>query len=165
VGLTAGGGERSFDRLHFLAFDNGFCIPRTLRWQHPDPLRFDSGASLMCRVLQGRLTDREITDHSGAGLWFLYGLARFAGGELTVISEDDLSDGQSAARVHAQIPAAELDQESSWSSETLPVPVRGTIVHLQLKIPRLSDIGPSEVAAKIEDFRRYRSAWPAMILT
>jgi hypothetical protein len=162
VSLTAGG-QRSYDRLHFLAFDNGFSIPRTLRWQHPHPLRFDSAISLMQRVLQRRLTNRDITDHNGAGLWFLYGLARFAGGELTVTSEDDQSDGRRSAQVSAVIPAAEAGGSSEWRTKELDIPVRGTIVHLQLRIPRLIDADPATVASQIEEFQRYRASWPAMV--
>ena len=162
VSLTTGGGQHSYDRLHFLAIDNGFSIPRTLRWQHPEPLRFDSAETLMERVLQRRLTDREITDHNGAGLWFLFGLARFAGGELTVICEDDLSDGRNAARVSAVIPAAESDGSSRWASDSLSIPVRGTIIHLQMRIPKILDGDITNIQTKIEDFRRYRSAWPEM---
>jgi hypothetical protein len=161
VSLTTGG-QRSYDRLHFLAFDNGFSIPRTLRWQHPDPLRFDKATDLMERVLQRRLTNREITDHNGAGLWFLFGLARFAGGELTLTSEDDQSDGRKSSRVSAVIPAAESTNSSRWKTEELDIPVRGTIVHLQLRIPRLVDSDPASMATRIEEFRRYRSSWPAM---
>lgn len=161
VSLTTGG-QRSHDRLHFLALDNGFSVPRTLRWQHPTPIRHDAAGSLMERVLQRRLTDREITDHSGAGLWFLYGLARFAGGTISLISEDDRSDGRSAARVSIAVPPAESDDHSTWTSEVVDVPVRGTVVHLQMRVPTLTGIAATDLARKLDDFRRYRSSWPAM---
>jgi hypothetical protein len=161
VSLTAGG-QGSFDRLHFLAFDNGFSIPRTLRWQHSRQLRLDPAHDLIERVLQRRFDDRHIADHNGAGLWFLYGLARFAGGTITLTTEDDQSDGRTGTRVHVEVEAAESSAQSRWSSGTVDAPVRGTILHLQVRVPSLDETDPNVLATRIEDFQRYRSIWPAM---
>ena len=161
VSVTTGG-QRSHDRLHFLALDNGFGIPRTLRWQHPGPLRHDKAGPLMERVLQHRLADREIPGHNGAGLWFLNGLARFAGGTLTLIAEDDFSDGRSGALVTAKIPSAESRSSSIWGAGIVDAPIRGTLVYLQMKVPTLSGVSRTQLDEKLQDFRRYRAQWPAM---
>jgi hypothetical protein len=161
VSLTTGG-QGSHDRLHFLALDNGFGVPRTLRWQHPRPLRHDASGQLMMRVLQRRLSNREITGHNGAGLWFLHGLARFAGGTLTLIAEDDLSDGRAAARVTAKVPSVESGLVSTWDADVVDAPIRGTLVHLQMKVPTLNGLDPAQLTEKLEEFRRYRADWPAM---
>lgn len=156
------GGTNSFDRLHVLALDNGFGIPRTLRWQHSLALRHDDAGGLMKRVLQRRLTERKIEGHNGAGLWFLYGLARFAGGTISLLAEDDLSDGRAAARIEVQAPPAESDIPSKWVDSRVDAPVRGTIIHLQIQIPRLRAEHADELRQRYEDFHRYRSAWPEM---
>lgn len=161
VSHTAGG-KGSFDRLHFLAVDNGFSVPRTLRWQHPTPLRYDAADDLIIKVLRRRLTDRGIAGHNGAGLWFLYGLARFAGGSITIQTEDDYSDGRNAAVVSVSVPPAESGSPGVWKSRMLGRPLRGTAIHLQIKVPSLIDTDPAQLARRIEDFREYRAAWPAM---
>ncbi|HEX8781322.1 MAG TPA: hypothetical protein VF728_09175 [Nocardioides sp.] len=156
------GGTGSFDRLHVLALDNGFSIPRTLRWQHPLALRHDHPAALMERVLQHRLTGRGIEGHSGAGLWFLFGLARFAGGTISLISEDDQSDGRSGSRVEVQVPPEESPAHSTWTHTDVDAPVRGTIVHLQMQVPKLRHDNADELRRRVDDFHRFRSSWLEM---
>jgi len=79
VSVTAGG-TNSFDRLHFIALDNGLGIPRTMRWKHQLPLQSSESANIVKSVLRERLTGRNINGHAGAGLWSLTNLANFTGG-------------------------------------------------------------------------------------
>ena len=139
VGVTTGGAD-SYDRLHFIALDNGFGIPRTMRWKHPVPLRSTGSADIVERVLRERLTDRNIDGHAGGGLWCLSVLAGFAGGTIWVISEDDLSEGQGATRVQVDVPAlGSGDQSLRVGRRSTPLPWRGTTVHVQIRVPRLED--------------------------
>ena len=160
VSLTAGG-TNSHDRLHFVALDNGFGIPRTMRWQHPAPLRLTDSANIMERVLRERLTDREIDGHAGAGLWRLCTLARFAGGTIAVTSEDDRSDGQSATRTQISVPPAAAED---WSLRTAnrhaSVPWRGTTVHVQIRIPRSKDVDERQLRRLTHKLYRHRAAKP-----
>ena len=147
VSCTAGG-TNSHDRLHFVAFDNGFGIPRTMRWQHPAPLRSTKSASIMERVLRERLTDRDIDGHAGAGLWRLCTLARFAGGIVAVTSEDDRSDGQRATRTLIGVPPVAAEgQALEIASRPASVPWRGTTVHVQIRIPRPRDVDEHQLNA------------------
>ena len=139
VGVTTGGAD-SYDRLHFVALDNGFGIPRTMRWRHPASLRSTGSADIVERVLRERLTDRNIDGHAGGGLWCLSVLAGFAGGTIWVISEDDLSEGQGATRVQVDVPAlGSGDQSLRVGRRSTPLPWRGTTVHVQIRVPRLED--------------------------
>ena len=149
VGVTTGGAD-SYDRLHFVALDNGFGIPRTMRWQHPAPLRSAGSADIVERVLLARLTDRNIEGHVGGGLWFLAVLAGFAGGTIWVTSEDDLSGGQSATRIQIDVPPITAgDQSLRVERRSTPLPWRGTTVHVQIRIPRLEDADEH----KLNEFR------------
>ena len=160
VSVTTGG-TNSYDRLHFIALDNGFGIPRTMRWKHRVPLQSSASADIVECVLRERLTGREIDGHAGAGLWCLSGLASFAGGTISVISEDDLSDGQSATRIQVDVPAIRAeDQSARFDRRRARLPWRGTTIHVQIRIPRLEDVDQRQ----LEEFRRklyrYRTAVP-----
>lgn len=156
VGVTTGGTD-SYDRLHFIALDNGFGIPRTMRWKHPAPLQSAESADIVERVLRERLTDRNIDGHAGGGLWCLSVLAEFAGGTIWVTSEDDLSDGQSATRVQVDVPAIGSDDQSLQVERRIAqLPWRGTTVHVKIRIPRLEDVDEHQ----LNEFRSrlYRSS-------
>ena len=160
VGLTAGGTD-SHDRLHFVALDNGFGIPRTMRWKHAAPLRLTESASIMECVLRERLTDREIDGHAGAGLWCLCSLARFAGGAIAVTSEDDLGDGRSATRILISVPPAGAhDPSLQVERRSAPLPWRGTTVHMQIRIPRLEGADERQLRELRDKLYRYRIARP-----
>ena len=162
VSLTTGGTD-SCDRLHFLAFDNGFGIPRTMRWQHAESLHQVDAADVMECVLRNRLTDRAVDGHNGAGLWCLYGLARFAGGTITVTSEDDRSNGQAATQIAIRVPAVGLSGPlPEVQARSIAVPWRGTTVQLQVRVPRLDDLDQEQVAEVRDNLHRYRAAWPQM---
>ena len=140
VGVTTGGTD-SCDRLHFIALDNGFGIPRTMRWKHPVPLRSTKSADIIECVLRERLTNRNIDGHAGGGLWCLSVLAQFAGGTIWVTSEDDLSDGHSATRIQIEVPAnSSEDQSLQVGRRSTQLPWRGTEVHIKIRIPRLEDV-------------------------
>ena len=140
VGVTTGGTD-SYDRLHFVALDNGFGIPRTMRWKHPAPLQSAKSADIVECVLRERLTNRNIDGHAGGGLWCLSVLAEFAGGTIWVTSEDDLSDGQSATRIQVDVPAIRSDDQSlQVKRRSTQLPWRGTTVHVKIRIPRLEDV-------------------------
>ena len=157
VGLTTGGTD-SHDRLHFVAFDNGFGIPRTMRWKHTAPLQLRGSASIMECVLRERLTDREIDGHAGAGLWCLCRLARFAGGTITVTSEDDLSGGQRATRIQISVPpAAAEDPSLEIMSRNMPLPWRGTTVHVQIRVPRLEGADGRQLRELKSNLHKYRA--------
>ena len=156
VGVTTGGAD-SYDRLHFTALDNGYGIPRTMRWKHPAPLRSTGSADIVERVLRERLTDRKIDGHAGGGLWCLSVLAEFAGGTIWVTSEDDLSGGRSATRVRVDVPAITADDQSlQVERRSAQLPWRGTTVHVKIRIPRLEDVDEHQ----LREFRNglYRSS-------
>ncbi|MDE0136382.1 MAG: hypothetical protein OXM54_16265 [Acidimicrobiaceae bacterium] len=162
VSLTTGG-TNSCDRLHFLAFDNGFGIPRTMRWQHPDSLHRAKADDIVECVLRHRLTDRAVEGHNGAGLWCLYGLARFAGGTITVTSEDDLSDGHTATQLAIRVPAVGSSEPApDVQKRSVPVPWRGTTVQLQVRVPRLDHLDQDQISEARDNLHRYRAAWPQM---
>ncbi|WP_419837052.1 hypothetical protein [Candidatus Poriferisodalis sp.] len=162
VSLTTGGTD-SCDRLHFLAFDNGFGIPRTMRWQHPDSLNRVEAADIVECVLRSRLTDRAVDGHNGAGLWCLYNLARFAGGAITVTSEDDLSDGRAAAQLAVRVPAVgSAESAPHVQKRSVPVPWRGTTIQLQVRVPRLDGLAQDQIIEARDNLHRYRAAWPQM---
>lgn len=162
VSLTTGGTD-SCDRLHFLAFDNGFGIPRTMRWQHPESLHQVEAVDIMECVLRNRLTDRAVDGHNGAGLWCLYGLARFAGGTITVTSEDDRSGGQAATQIAIRVPAVgSAGSSPDVRKRSIAVPWRGTTVQLQVRVPRLDHLDQEQVAEARDNLHRYRAAWPQM---
>jgi hypothetical protein len=156
VGVTTGGAD-SYDRLHFIALDNGFGIPRTMRWKHPVPLRSTGAADIVERVLRERLTDRDIDGHAGGGLWCLSVLAGFAGGTIWVTTEDDRSDGQSATRIQVDVPALRSDDQSlKVERRSAQMPWRGTTVRVQIRIPRLEDADEHQLR-EFQD-RLYRSS-------
>ena len=160
VGFTAGGTD-SHDRLHFVALDNGFGIPRTMRWKHTASLRLTESASIMECVLRERLTDRDIDGHAGAGLWCLCSLARFAGGTIAVTSEDDLSDGRSATRVLIGVPPTGADDQSLHvERRSASLPWRGTTVHVQIRIPRLEGVDERQLRELRDRLYRYSTARP-----
>ena len=150
VSVTTGG-TNSYDRLHFIALDNGFGIPRTMRWQHCGPLRSTQSDDIVECVLRERLTNRGIDGHAGAGLWCLSGLASFAGGTISVISEDDLSNGQCATHIQVEVPAIRTDDQSlKVERRSTRLPWRGTMVHGKIRIPRLEDVDEHQ----LEEFKR-----------
>lgn len=160
VSVTTGG-TNSCDRLHFIALDNGLGIPRTMRWKHRVPLQASESADIVECVLRERLTARDIDGHAGAGLWCLSSLASFAGGMISVVSEDDRSDGQRATRVQVDVPAIGADDQSPRvERRSARLPWRGTTIHAQINIPRLKDLDQHQ----LEEFRRklyrYRTAVP-----
>lgn len=162
VSLTTGG-TNSCDRLHFLAFDNGFGIPRMMRWQHPESLHRAKAGDIVECVLRHRLTDRAVEGHNGAGLWCLYGLARFAGGTITVTSEDDLSDGHTATQLAIRVPAVDSSESApDVQKRSVPVPWRGTTVQLQVRVPRLDHLDQDQISEARDNLHRYRAAWPQM---
>ena len=162
VSLTTGGTD-SCDRLHFVALDNGFGIPRTMRWQHPDSLDRVNAADIVECVLRSRLTDRAVDGHNGAGLWCLYGLARFAGGTITVTSEDDLSNGQAATQLAIRVPAVgSAESTPHVQKRSVPVPWRGTTVQLQVRVPRLDNLAQDQIIEARDNLHRYWAAWPPM---
>ncbi len=150
------GGSGSYNRLHFLSLDNGFGLARTLRWQHPDQLRHAAAGDLVREIFTHRLGDRAIRGHNGAGLWYLAGLARFAGGTITVITEDDQSDGQAAIRLTISIPPGEDPAESRLELIRDRVPIRGTLIHTQLEIPRLQADDSERIQERVREFYRFR---------
>lgn len=159
IASTTTGGRDSHDRLHFLAIDNGYGIPRTMRWQHPDALRTTSSATIIECALRKRLFDREIDGHDGAGLWSLKEPARFAGGTITVTSEDDRTAGRSAVRVELAVPAVASESDQlTVASRGLNVPWRGTAVHAQLRIPRIGDMNDDQLQAMRDKLSRRQSA-------
>lgn len=156
VGVTTGGAD-SYDRLHFIALDNGFGIPRTMRWKHPVPLKSTGSADIVERVLRERLTDRDIDGHAGGGLWCLCSLAGFAGGTIGVTTEDDLSGGQSATRIRVDVPAITADDQSlQVERRSAQLPWRGTAIHVKIRIPRLEDVDEHQLG-EFRD-RLYRSS-------
>ena len=163
VGVTTGGTD-SCDRLHFTALDNGFGIPRTMRWQHPKPLRSTAAADIVECVLRERLTARNIDGHAGGGLWCLYVLSRFAGGTIWVTTEDDQSDGQSATRVQLEVPAFEAgDQSPKVKTNSTPLPWRGTTIHAQIRIPRLEETDERQLRELRDRLHRYSSVVPQSV--
>jgi hypothetical protein len=139
------GGSQSWNRLHLLAFDNGYGIGRTLRWQHPGLKT--SVADLVETILLKQLHQRGIPGHNGIGLWWLNDIACTVGGEVEIITEDDLDPtGQRCTSVLIEYEQGEeryvRDQEDRWTIRTvssLPVPIRGTIVKAVLHVPRTSE--------------------------
>ena len=159
IASTTTGGRNSHDRIHFLAIDNGYGIPRTMRWQHPDALQTTSAADIIECALRKRLFDREIDGHDGAGLWSLKEPARFAGGTITVTSEDDRSAGRSAVQVELAVPAAGSGSTRfNVSTRGINVPWRGTAIHAQLRIPRIGDMDEDQLKAVRDRLSRHRSA-------
>lgn len=161
-GLTEGGTD-SFDRLHFVAIDNGFGIARTLRWQEElaggPSVEHDAG-ELVSLVLQRRLGRRGIAGHNGAGLWYLHGLARIVGGVITVLTEDDQSHGTGAVEITVKVPPAEDEGESEWLPPRYhEIPVRGTIIRVQLRVPRLDRQLSSMYSERYAELRRFRMDW------
>lgn len=131
--LTRGGGKDSWDRLHVLALDNGYGIGRTLRWQHPDAKL--STPELIDAVLRRKFLERNIPGHAGRGLWYLHGLARIAGGSARVVTEEDEADHHCAVQLGFESPAAE-DGPTKWRDpERIDLPIRGTILVLDLDVP------------------------------
>jgi hypothetical protein len=138
------GGANSWDRLHVMAMDNGYGIGRTMRWQHRD-LKTPVD-ELVQTILSKQLHQRGIQGHNGIGLWWLNDLACTVGGEIQVITEDDLDpSGDSCVAVDLQFEGDERYSKESSGRETttsvsqLPVPMRGTIVRAVLQVPRSSE--------------------------
>lgn len=134
--LTKGGGSESWDRLHVLAMDNGYGIGRTLRWQHPDAT--GSTADLLEAVLRRKFLERGIPGHTGRGLWYLHGLTRVAGGAVQVITEDDQSNDRHGVQFGFSTPPAEFGATTWEEPEDIDLPVRGTILLLNLAVPSVS---------------------------
>jgi hypothetical protein len=142
--LTKGGGAKSWNRLYLLAMDNGYGIGRTLRWQHPG---LDTPVEdLVTTILRKQLHQRGIRGHNGIGLWWLNDLACIVGGEIQVITEDDLDEaGQSCVVVSLRFPGEDKyskemsDREAAITVDRLPIPMRGTIVRSMLHVPRLPE--------------------------
>ena len=153
LGSVTKGGDRSHDRLHFLAMDNGFGIPRTLRWQHPSETRHLSADDLLQSVFTKRLTERGIPGHNGAGLWYLQETARFAGGTLSVLTEDDRSDGRSAVRFMMTV---NRDGKIKTTKSIELIPIRGTIIHSQLEVPRVGDADLETISARLRNATAFR---------
>lgn len=130
------GGKNSRDRLYFLAFDNGFCIPRTMRWQHPRALEQMSAADITERVLLERLVERGLPGHCGEGLWRLRALAEVNGGHITVITEDDQSRGRHAVRIDIEVPECGNLRRLEPVRSPLPIPWRGTTIHVKANVPK-----------------------------
>jgi hypothetical protein len=154
---TTKGGKNSHDRLYFLSLDNGFGLARTLRWQHPDELIHDSAADIVERIFTHKLSERNVPGHNGAGLWYLHDLLAQAGGTITVLTEDDQSDGQRAVRLQLSMPPPDEPRNgiecTRWSEQ---IPFRGTLIHTQLEVPRIEDASSRTLASRAESFYRFR---------
>jgi len=149
--LTKGGGTASWDRLHVLAMDNGYGIGRTLRWQHPDAT--GSTAELLEAVLQRKFLERGIPGHSGRGLWYLHGLSRIAGGAVHVVTEDDQSRDRHGIQFGFSSPPAEGGSTSWETAEEIALPVRGTILLLDLAVPSASHGDAAPMGAEYRALR------------
>jgi len=149
--LTKGGGKESWDRLHVLAMDNGYGIGRTLRWQHPEAT--GSTAEFLEAVLRRKFLERGIPGHNGRGLWYLHGLARIAGGAVHVVTEDDQSDDRHGVQLGFTSPSAEAGSTEWESPEEIDLPVRGTILLLDLAVPSASHGDAAPMGA---DYRALR---------
>lgn len=130
------GGARSHDRLYFLAFDNGFGIARTMRWQHPHELALETAAEITERVLLERLSARGFKGHCGEGLWRLGELARVGGGRITVITEDDRRDGQEAVQIDVEVSVSGDEASLQCDHKQLQIPWRGTTIRVLANIPQ-----------------------------
>lgn len=150
--LTKGGGADSWDRLHVLAIDNGYGIGRTLRWQHPQATH--STADLLDAVLKRKFLERDIPGHSGRGLWYLHGLARIAGGSVALVTEDDETMAREGVRLGFSTPPAEAGPTAWDPPVEVAVPVRGTILLLDLAVPSAVHGDATPMAA---DYRTLRS--------
>lgn len=150
-GLTKGGGEESWNRLRVVVLDNGHGIGRTLRWQHPE-LTEPTG-DLVTSVLRRQFRERGIAGHNGRGLWFLSGLVRLAGGQVTALTENDAHAGRTGISVTFSSPDAS-DGGTAWSvPQDVPLPVRGTVLLIDLVVPRATG---AEGRAAEEDLRALR---------
>lgn len=149
--LTKGGGKESWDRLHVLALDNGYGIGRTLRWQHPQAT--GSTAELLEAVLRRKFLERGIPGHTGRGLWYLHGLARIGGGAVHVITEDDQSSERHGVRFGFSSPSAESGATTWEASEDVNLPVRGTILLLDLAVPSVSHGDAAPMGAEYRALR------------
>lgn len=149
--LTKGGGEGSWDRLHVLAMDNGYGIGRTLRWQHPETS--GSTGALLEAVLRRKFLERGIPGHSGRGLWYLHGLARIAGGAVHVVTEDDQSGQRNGVQFGFSSPSAEAGSTAWDPTQDIGVPVRGTILLLDLAVPSTSHGDATPMGAEYRALR------------
>lgn len=131
--LTKGGGKESWDRLHVLALDNGYGVGRTLRWQHPEAT--GSTAELLEAVLRRKFLERGIPGHNGRGLWYLHGLARIAGGAVHVVTEDDQSQRRTGVQFGFSSPSAESGPTEWEPPVPVDLPIRGTLLLLDLAVP------------------------------
>lgn len=156
--LTKGGGEASWDRLHVLAMDNGYGIGRTLRWQHPETDR--PTGELLEAVLRRKFLERGIPGHSGRGLWYLHGLVRIAGGAVNVVTEDDQSERRHGVQFGFSSPSAEVGSTTWEPVQVIDVPVRGTILLLDLAVPSATHGDAAPMGAEYRAFRA-ESAQPA----
>lgn len=158
---TTTGGRDSHDRLYFLATDNGYGIPRTMRWKHRKALQDTSAAEVIECILRRRLTEREIAGHNGAGLWSLRKLARFAGGSITVTSEDDMSSRGTATQVELTVPPiSDEDTRLDARPRHVDVPWHGTTIHVQLRIPRIHDMDEDQLVALRDRMHEAEVIWP-----
>lgn len=125
------GGSRSYDRLHLVVMDNGYSIPRTIRWQWPDVQRVDAGKLLLQVIAEGW----KGTDHpdDGPGLyWANRVVERYRERDddgpdigLRIVTEDDLTDD-----------GAVVVEPGPVIGRAADLPVRGTVVILTLPLPR-----------------------------
>jgi hypothetical protein len=130
------GGKSSWDRLHILAMDNGYGISRTLRWQHPG---LDSPVSdLLVNLLKRQLHQRGIPGHNGIGLWWLHDLACTFEGQMSIVTEDDLSDDGNAVGVTVGYRQGAAPTTTPTPLPTLPF--RGTLVDATFVVPRTSGV-------------------------
>lgn len=149
--LTKGGGKESWDRLHVLAMDNGYGVGRTLRWQHPDAK--GSTADLLEAVLRRKFLERGIPGHTGRGLWYLHGLARIAGGAVHVVTEDDQSHDRHGVQFGFSSPPAESGATTWEEPEDIALPVRGTMLLLDLAVPSVSHGDAAPMGAEYRSLR------------
>lgn len=158
---TTTGGRDSHDRLYFLAADNGYGIPRTMRWKHRRALEGVSAADIIECILRRRLAGREIAGHNGAGLWSLRKLARFAGGSITVTSEDDASPRGMATQVELAVPPISDDNiKLKARARSVGVPWHGTTIHTQLRIPRIHGMDEDQLVALRDRMHETEVIWP-----
>lgn len=153
VASVTKGGTGSRDRLYFLAFDNGFCIPRTMRWQHPRELEQETAEHITEQVLRERLIARGFEGHCGAGLWQLGELVKVDGGRITVITEDDQSQDRCAVRIDAQVTKHAGQPDLECEHSRLSVPWRGTTIRVMANIPRPPSL-TAESPARTSSYRR-----------
>ena len=79
-------------------------------------------------------------------------------GTITVTSEDDLSGGQRATRIQISVPpAAAEDPSLEIMSRNMPLPWRGTTVHVQIRVPRLEGADGRQLRELKSNLHKYRA--------